>query len=54
MMSTCNKNAHGKRASVVVVKSHLLSMHTKDFQHNAQDVNKDFALKEREHAFGGL
>ena len=28
-------------------------MCTKHFQHNAQDVNKAFTLKEREIAFGG-
>ena len=48
-----SKNAHGTRASAVVTKSDLLFMRTKEFQHNIQDVNKAFLLKEREIAFGG-
>ena len=48
-----SKNAHGTRASAVVAKSELLSMKTKDFGHNIQDVNDIFLLKEKEISFGG-
>ena len=48
-----SKNAHRTRASAVVAKAKLLQMKTKDFQHNIQDTNKAFSLKEREIAFGG-
>ena len=48
-----SKNVHGTRASAVVAKSELLSMRSKDYQHNIQDVNKAFLLKEKEIAFGG-
>ena len=53
LIAVHGKNSHGTRASAVVAKSELLSMRTKDFQHNIQDVNKAFLLKEREIAFGG-
>ena len=53
LIAVYGKNAHGTRASAVVAKSELLSMRTKDFQHNIQDVNKAFTMKEREIAFGG-
>ena len=48
-----SKNVHGTRASAVVAKSELLSMRSKDYQHNIQDINKAFLLKEKEIAFGG-
>ena len=48
-----NKNSHGRRVSVVVVKTKLLSIKTKDFQHNILDVNRFFLLKEKEVAFCG-
>ena len=48
-----SKNGHGTRASAVVAKAELLSMRSKDFQHNMQDTNKAFLIKEKEIAFGG-
>ena len=45
------KNTHSTRASAVVAKLELLSMRTKDFQHNIQDMNKAFLLKERDIVF---
>ena len=53
LIAIYGKNIHGTRASAVVAKSELLQMRSKDFQHNIQDVNKAFLLKEREIAFGG-
>ena len=34
LIAICSKNAHGERVSTVVAKTELLSMKTKDFQHN--------------------
>ena len=53
LVSICSKNSHGTRASEVVAKVELLSMRTKDFQHNIHSVNKSFLEKEREITFGG-
>ena len=53
LIAIYSKNAHGIRASAVVAKAELLQMRSKDYQHNIHDVNKAFALKEREIAFGG-
>ena len=48
-----SRNVHGTRASVVVAKSELLSMRSKDFQHDIEDTNKTFLLKEKEIVFYG-
>ena len=47
LIAVHSKNVHGTRASAVVAKSELLSMRSKDYQHNIQDVNKAFLLKEK-------
>ena len=52
LTAVCSKNVHGTWASAVVAKSELLSMRSKDYQHNIQDVNEVFLLKEKEIAFG--
>ena len=51
LIAVCGKNAYSTKASAVGAKSELLSIRTKHFQHNIQDVNKAFLLKEREIAF---
>ena len=43
-----SKNVHGTRASAVVAKSGILSIRTKYFYHNIQDVNTFYAQKEHE------
>ena len=47
-----SKNTYGIRANIVVAKAKLLQMRIKDFQHNIQDANETFSLKEKEIAFG--
>ena len=49
--AACSKNVHGTQASAVVAKSELLSMRSKDYQHNIQDANKAFLFKEKEITF---
>lgn len=53
LIAVHSKNVHGTRASAVVDKSELLSMRSKHYQHNVQDINKAFLLKEKEIVFGG-
>ena len=53
LIAIYSRNVHGTRVSAVVAKSELLSMRSKDLQHNIQDANKTFLLKEKEIVFGG-
>ena len=48
-----NKNTHGIRSSTLVHKTELLSMKTKDFQHNVLDANRMFFFKENDITLGG-
>ena len=53
LMCIYNKNAHGTKASAIIAKSELLEVNTKNFNHNINDVNSFFTLKNKEIGFSG-
>ena len=53
LISIYTKNSHGTVASAIVAKTELLSVNSKDFGHNIQDVNRFFHQKNNEINFAG-
>ena len=51
LIAIFSKNSHSAEESVVMTKAELISIMTKDFQHDIQDMNKVFLHKEKEITF---